>query len=96
MDLDGLGIQAQPLLLIGQELLDILALVTLELDHLAHLAVCDDGAIAGELLLDDFENLLLVEFLGQALDRRQRLTTIALCVTSVSKAAKHSGEDDRA
>lgn len=85
VDLDGFSIQAQPLLLIGQELLDILALVALQLYHLAHLRIGDDGAIAGELLLDDFENLLLVELLGQALDRRQRLTTIALCVTSVSK-----------
>jgi len=31
-----------------------------------------------ELLLDDFENLLLVELLWQTLDSRQSLTTIAL------------------
>lgn len=79
MDLDGLRIQLQPLLLIDQELLHILALVALELDHLAHLGVVDDGAIAGELLLDDLEDLLLVELLWQALDRGQCLATIALC-----------------
>ena len=56
----------------------IFALIPLELDHLAHFAVVDDGAIAGEFLLDDLEDLLLVELFGQALDRGQSLTTIAL------------------
>ena len=32
-----------------------------------------------EFLLDDLEDLLLVEFLGQTLNSRQSLTTIALC-----------------
>lgn len=32
-----------------------------------------------ELFLDDLEDLLLVEFLGETLDSRQGLTTIALC-----------------
>lgn len=63
VDLDGLGIQLQALLLINQELLHILALVALQLDHLSHLRVVHDGAIARELLLDDLEDLLLVEFL---------------------------------
>lgn len=84
VDLYGFGVEAQPLLFVGEELLDIFALVALELDHLAHLRVGDDGAIAGELLLDHLEDLLLVEFLGQALDRGQRLTTIALCDACVS------------
>jgi hypothetical protein len=69
VDLDSLAIKAQALLLVGQEVLNIFALVALELDHLAHLRVRDDGAIASKLLLDHFEDLLLVEFLGQALDR---------------------------
>jgi hypothetical protein len=83
VDLYGLCIEAQALLLIGKEFLDILALVALQLDHLAHLRVGDDGAIAGELLLDHFEDLLLVEFLGEALHRRQGLAAIALCVTAM-------------
>jgi hypothetical protein len=78
--LDGLGIKTKALLLVGQEVLDILALVTLELDDFTHLRVGNDGAIAGELLLDDLEDLLLVEFLGQTLHRRQGLTAIALCI----------------
>ena len=45
--LDGLGIQLKTFLLVGQELLNILTLVSLELNHLAHLSVIDDGAIAG-------------------------------------------------
>ena len=79
VDLDGLAIKAQALLLVGQEVLNILALVSLQLDHLSHLGVCDDGAITGKLLLDDFEDLLLVELLGQSLDGGQSLTTITLC-----------------
>jgi len=83
VDLDGLAIKAQALLLVGQEVLNILALVSLQLDHLSHLSVCDDGAIAGKLLLDDFENLLLVELLGQSLDGGQSLTTITLLNTNM-------------
>jgi hypothetical protein len=59
--------------------LNILALIALQLNHLAHLCVSDDGAIAGKLLLNDLENLLLVEFLRQPLDGGQGFTTIALC-----------------
>lgn len=77
--LDGLCIKTKALLLVGQEVLDILALISLELDDLTHLGVSDYGSIAGELLLDDLEDLLLVEFLGQALYCGQGLTAIALC-----------------
>lgn len=45
--LDGLGIELETLFLIDQEFLNILALVTLELDHLAHFSVVDNSAIAG-------------------------------------------------
>ena len=78
-NLDGLSIQFKALLLIDQEFLDILALITLKLNHLTHLTVIDDSAIASKFLLDDLENLLLIEFLGQSLNSRQSLTTIALC-----------------
>lgn len=36
------------------------------------------GGKLTELLLDDFEDLFLVELLGEALDRGQGLTSIAL------------------
>ena len=36
VDLDGLGVQLQALLLVNQELLHILTLVALQLDHLSH------------------------------------------------------------
>lgn len=78
--LDGLRIKTKALLLVGQEVLDILALISLELDDLTHLGVCDYGSIAGEFLLDDLENLLLVELLRQTLDGSQGLASIALCV----------------
>ena len=78
VDLDGLGIQLEPLLLVDEELLHVLALVALQLDHLAHLRVVDNGAIARKFLLDHLEDLLLVELFRQALDRRQGLATIAL------------------
>lgn len=78
MDLDGFGIKLQSLLFVDQEFLDVFALITLKLDHLAHFSVIDDCAIASEFFLDDLENLFLVEFLGQALDSSQGLATIAL------------------
>jgi len=86
--LDGLSIKLKTLLLVNQEFLNILALISLELNHLAHLGVVDDGAIASELLLDDLENLLLVEFLWKALDSSQGFTTIAFCYTSQPRARR--------
>jgi len=78
VDLDGLGIQLKSFLFIGEEFLYILALIALKLNHLSHLTINDDGAIASEFLLDDLEDLLLIEFLRETLDSRQSLTTIAL------------------
>jgi len=82
MDLDSLCVKLEAILC-DQELLNIFALITLKLNHLAHLTICDDCAIACELLLDDLENLLLVEFLGKTLDGCQSLTTIALLNANV-------------
>jgi len=82
MDLDGLGIKLKSSL-VGEEFLYILALIALKLDHLSHLAVDNDGAIASELLLDNLKDLLLVKFLGQTLDSRQSLATIALLNTDM-------------
>lgn len=83
VDLDGLGIKLEALLLVDEEFLDILALVSLQLDHLTHLGVVDDGAIASELLLDDLEDLLLVEFLGETLNCSQGFTPISLLDTNM-------------
>ena len=41
-----LRVELKPFLLVDQEFLDVLALITLKLDHLAHLSIVDDGAIA--------------------------------------------------
>jgi len=78
VDLDGLGVELEPIHLVREELLHVLALVALELDHLASLFIVHDGAIAGKLLLHDGEDLLPGEFLGNALNRGQGLTSIAL------------------
>ena len=78
--LDGLRIKTKALLLVGQEVLDVFALLSLELDDLPHLGVCDYGSITGEFLLDHLEDLLLVELLRQTLDGSQGLASIALCV----------------
>lgn len=47
VDLDRLSIKTQAFLLVGKKLLNILSLVSLKLDHITHLGVVDDGAIAG-------------------------------------------------
>jgi len=83
MDLDSLGIKLQTLFLVGEELLNILALISLELNHLSHLSINNDGAIASELLFDDLEDLLLIELFWKTLDSGQCLTTIALLDTDV-------------
>jgi len=83
MNLDGFCIKFQTFLLVGEELLHILTLISLKLNHLSHLSVDDDSAIASEFLFDDLEDLLLIELLGEALDSGQSLTTIALLNTNV-------------
>jgi len=82
MNFDGLSIQFEAIFG-DQKLLNIFALITLKLNHLTHLTVRDDCAIASELLLDDLEDLLLVKLLWETLDRSQSLTTIALLDTDV-------------
>ena len=84
MDLDCFCVETEAFLLIGQEVLDVLSLVALELDDLAHFGVAHNGAIAGKLLLDHFEDLLLVEFLGETLHGRQGFAAIALLDTNMN------------
>lgn len=78
MDFDGLGIELETFLLVGQELLNILTLISLQLNHLSHLRVIDDSAIACEFLLDHLQDLLLIELLRKTLNCGQGLATIAL------------------
>jgi hypothetical protein len=50
VDFDGLLVETQAVVLVREELLDLVALIALELDHVAHalgVGVVDDGAIAG-------------------------------------------------
>lgn len=86
VELDGVLIETQPIGLVGQKFLDLVALIALELDHFAHslgLGVRDDRAIASEFLLDDLENFLVVKLGGDALDSGQGLASIALLNTNV-------------
>lgn len=78
--LDGLSIKLQSFLLVGQEFLDVLTLITLQLDDFTHLGVYHNGSIAGKLLLDHLEDLLLVKLLWESLDRGQGLASIALWI----------------
>jgi len=91
MDLDGRGVESKPsnigivcilgftgFGLFNQELSDLLALVALELNHLTQLRVGGDATIAGELLLDELEDLLPVKPLRKTLDGSQGLSAIAL------------------
>ena len=92
--LDRLRIETKSLLLVGQEVLDVFALIALELDDFAHLGVAYNGAIAGKLLFDHFEDLLLVKLLRKTLDGRQGLAAIALCVVlaggSLENVTRHA------
>lgn len=81
MDLDRLSVKTKALLLVNEELLYVLALISLKLNDLTHLGIVHDSAIAGELLLDDLEDLLLVKLLWETLDSSQGLASIALLMT---------------
>jgi len=78
MDLDGLGVDLQALLLVDKEVFHGIALVALELDHVAGLLIVHNGTVAGKLLLDDLEDLFEIELGRDALDGGQGLATIAL------------------
>ena len=58
----------------------------MKLNDFTHLGVAHDGAIASKGLLDDLENLLLVELLGESLNSGQGLASIALCGVAVVSA----------
>lgn len=81
MNLDGLDLETKALSLVDEEVLNVLSLVSLKLNDLTHLLVAHDSAIAGELFLDDLENLLLIKLLGETLDGGQGLASIALFMT---------------
>ena len=80
--LDGFDVQLEAVFS-DQEFLNIFSLITLELNDLSHLTIGYDGTIAGELLLDHLEDLLLIELLGESLNRGQSLTTISLLDSDV-------------
>jgi len=69
--------------LLGQEVLNLNPLVALELDNLTSLLIFDEGTVTSEFLLESFEKLLGVVFLGEALQRGQRLATISLLDTDM-------------
>jgi hypothetical protein len=77
--LDGLGVDLQALFLVDEEVFHGIALVALELDHVAGLLIVHNGTVAGKLLLDDLEDFLEIELGRDALDGGQGLATIALC-----------------
>ena len=83
MDLNGLGVKLEAVHFVDEEVVNVLALVSLQLDHLTHLTVVDGSAIAGEFLLDDLEDLALIEFLRQALNSGQGFTSISLLDTNM-------------
>ena len=61
-----------------QELRNILALIALQLNHLAQLFILHHVAVAAKLLLQIFQNLLVAEFLPQPLNSRQAFLSIPL------------------
>lgn len=51
--LDRLDVKSQAFLLVGEEFLNIFALITLKLNYFAHLGVDDNGSIAGLKVLEN-------------------------------------------
>lgn len=78
MNLDRGRIQLKARLFVSQESLHVLALVALQLDNIAQITVMDSRSVARKLFLDDVEYLLLGKLGRNALNRGQRLATVAL------------------
>jgi len=71
------------LVFVGEKVHDLGAVVTLKLDHLAHVRILNDGAIASIFLLEGLEKSFRTILLGQSLDSRQGLATVALLDTDM-------------
>ena len=67
----------------NEEVRNVLALITLELDNLAKLLVMHNIAIAAELFLEVFEDLGIAVLFLKALDSGQAFSTITLLNTYV-------------
>ena len=83
MDLDEILVDD---LFLEQELLDLVTVVSLELDNLAVLVVAHDGSIAVESLLEVLQKLLdldAIQVRVQTLDCGPRLATITLLNANV-------------
>lgn len=74
-------------LLVDQELADVRALVTRELDNLTELLVLHERAVAAKVLLERLQDTLDVEVVGEALHGRQTLATVTLLHADVHLAA---------
>ncbi len=70
-------------LLGNQELLGLDTMISLQLDDFTHIIILDDVSIAGEFLLEGFEDTLLVQIGWDALDSGQGLSSISLLDTNV-------------
>jgi hypothetical protein len=77
----GLGADA----FVHKEFGDVLALVTLQLNHLPKLRVVNDGPVAAKIFLECLENSLEAQFRRESLDCRQCLATIALLDSDMDK-----------
>jgi len=71
----------------GDEIVDLGALVSLQLDDLAEGFVGSDTAVAGKIFSEGFQNTFRIEIGGKALYSRQCLTTIALLDTNMNIVA---------
>jgi len=85
MNFDIPSLNVQPFLLVDQKLIHILPLITLKLNHLPHLGIIDNIAIARKLLLQRLEDFLRTKLLGQTLDSSQSLTVGALLNPNVDE-----------
>jgi len=83
MELDDFPIDSQAFFLVYEKVSDGCTLIALELDHVAGFFIANNGPIASELFLDNFENFLQVKFGRNTLDSGQGLAAIALLDTNM-------------
>lgn len=89
VDFDGLGVHFETRW-VDEEVLHGIALISLQLDNITRLLVCDYGTIASELLLDNLQDFLEVELCWDAFDGGQSLAAVTLLNTDVDVCEKRS------
>ena len=77
--------------LVYQKVLDIGPLISRQLNDFAHFFVFLNGSITGKILFKGFANAFDIQVIGQARNRRDTFTTVALLYADVDLFFRTTG-----